>query len=129
LAGIAALAATGGAILQAAPAAGQRAGAAVTAARADFADLAQGTYWGDVISDARGSPRPGVRITVAKIGPNRVRVTADDARLPAFTAQLIRAMGTVQNASGAEIFRLDLSKKPRTLTVTLGDASWAGVRE
>jgi hypothetical protein len=112
-----------------APAEGQRAGGMVHAARADLADMAAGRYWGDVVSDARGSSRSGVRLTVAKVGPNRVRVTADYARLPGFDAQLVRAMDTVQNAGGAEVFLLDLSKSPRTLMVTVDDASWAGAKE
>jgi hypothetical protein len=111
------------------PAAAQRAGGAVRAARSDFADMAQGAYLGDVLSDARGSSRAGVRVTVARIGPNRVRVTSDYARLPAFDAQLTRAMDTLQNAGGSEVFLLDLSKSPRTLMVTVDDATWAGTKE
>lgn len=111
------------------PAAAQRAGSMVHSARADLADMAAGHYFGDVISDARGSSRSGVRVTVAKIGPNRVRVTADYARLPPFTAQLTRAMDGVQNAGGDEVFLLDLSKSPRTLMVTVDEASWAGAKE
>jgi hypothetical protein len=112
-----------------APASAQRAGGTVKAARADFADLASGSYYGEVISDARGSSRSGVRIAVARIGPNRVRVTSDYARLPAFTASLTRAMDTIQNAGGDAVFLLDLSKSPRTLMVTVDDASWAGTKE
>jgi hypothetical protein len=111
------------------PAAAQRAGGAVKAARADFADMAKGSYYGDVISDARGSSHSGVRIIVVKTGPNRVRVTSDYARLPAFTAQLTRAMDTIQNVGGDQVFLLDLSKSPRTLMVTVDDASWAGTKE
>lgn len=111
------------------PAAAQRAGAMVKAARADLADAARGTYFGEVVSDARGSSRSGVRISVARIGPNRVRVSSDYARLPAFTATLIRAMDTIQNADGEALFLLDLSKSPRTLMVTVDDASWTGAKE
>jgi hypothetical protein len=111
------------------PAAAQRAGGAVKAARADFADMAQGSYFGDVISDARGSSRAGVRVSVTRIGPNQVRVTSDYPRLPAFAAQLTRAMDTIQNVGGGQVFLLDLSKSPRTLTVTVDDASWAGTKE
>lgn len=97
--------------------------------RPDLADAAQGSYFGDVISDARGASHSGVRITVAKIGPNKVRVTSDYPRLPAFTATLTRAMSTIQNASGVEVFLLDTAKTPRSLMVTIDDASWAGTRE
>jgi hypothetical protein len=101
----------------------------VKPARPDLADTAQGSYYGDVISDARGSSRSDVRITVTKVGPNKVRISSDYARLPAFTASLTRAMDTVQNVSGAEIFLLDLSKTPRTLNLTVADASWYGTKE
>jgi hypothetical protein len=38
-------------------------------------------------------------------------------------------MDTLQNASGNEVFLLDLSKSPRTLMVTVDEASWAGTKE
>lgn len=113
----------------AAPGSAQRAGGMVKAARADFADMAKGSYVGDVISDARGESRSGVRITVAKTGPNQVRISFDYARLPAFTARLTRAMDTIQNVGGDAVFLLDLSKSPRALMVTVDDASWAGARQ
>jgi hypothetical protein len=105
------------------------AGRTVPVPRRDLADTAQGSYFGDVISDARGSSRSDVRITVTKIGPNQVRVTSDYPRLPPFTARLTRAMSTIQNAGGPEVFLLDLSKSPATLMVTVADASWSGHRD
>jgi hypothetical protein len=111
------------------PAQAQRAGAAVKAARADLADMAAGTYFGDVISDARGSSRSGVRLTVSRTGPNQVRVTSDYPRLPVFATRLSRAMDTLQNVGGDAVFLLDLAKSPRTLIVTVDDASWAGTKE
>ena len=95
----------------------------------DLADIAAGTYAGDVISDARGASRSGVRITVVKIAPNRVRISADYPRLPSFEAGLTRAMDTIQNASGDQVFLLDLSLTPNSLHLTVDDASWAGTRE
>lgn len=94
-----------------------------------LADLAQGTYFGDVISDARGSSRSEVRITVTKIAANRVRVSADYARLPPFEASLARYLDTVQNVGGDQVFLLDLSKRPTALSVTVDDASWSGAKE
>jgi hypothetical protein len=105
------------------------AGRIVPVPKRDLADTAQGSYFGDVISDARGASRSDVRFTVTKIGPNKVRVTSDYARLPPFTATLTRAMSTIQNAGGPEVFLLDLSKTPATLMVTVADASWSGHRE
>lgn len=98
-------------------------------ARQDLADIAQGSYFGDVISDARGSSRSDVRITVEKIGPNRVRISADYPRLRTFEASLTRAMDTIQNRGGDEVFLLDLSRSPHSLHVTVDDASWAGARQ
>ena len=67
-------------------AAAQGPGRTVKPVRADLADLAAGRYFGDVISDARGSSRSDVRITVTKIGPNKVQIASDYPRLPSFTA-------------------------------------------
>jgi hypothetical protein len=107
----------------------QTAGSAQTSApRPDLADTAAGVYDGDVISDARGSSRSNVRVTVVKTGPNMVRVTASYPRLPPFSARLTRAMNTVQNAGGSEVFLLDLSKRPYGLDVTVDDASWSGAK-
>lgn len=104
-------------------------GRRVSPPRADLADAAQGTYFGDVISDARGSSRSNVRVTVTKIGPNRVRITSDYRRLPPFEARLTRAMDTIQNVGGLEVFLLDGSRSPASLHITVDDASWAGTRE
>jgi hypothetical protein len=83
--------------------------------RPDLADIAAGIYDGDVISDARGSSRSNVRLTVIKTGPNVVTVTT-------------RAMNTIQKVGGPEVFLLDLSKRPVGLDVTVADASWSGAR-
>ncbi len=94
----------------------------------DLADAAAGVYDGDVISDARGAGRSGVRITVVKTGPNTVSVTSSYPRLPPFSTKLMRAMSTIQRASGPGVFLLELSKSPQRLGITVDDASWSGVR-
>jgi hypothetical protein len=96
--------------------------------RPDLADVAAGIYNGDVISDARGSSRSNVRLTVTKTGPNIVTVTSNYPRLPPFSARLTRAMNTIQKVGGPEVFLLDLSKRPVGLDVTVADASWSGAR-
>lgn len=96
--------------------------------RPDLADMAAGVYDGDVVSDARGSSRSNVRLTVVKTGPNTVQVTATYPRLPPFSARLTRAMNTIQNVGGPSVFLLDLSKSPYGLDVTVDDASWSGAR-
>jgi hypothetical protein len=97
--------------------------------RPDLADIAAGVYDGDVISDARGSSRSDVRITVVKTGPNTIYVSADYPRLPPFSARLTRAMNTIQKVGGPGVFLLDLSKHPYGLDVTDDDASWSGTRQ
>jgi hypothetical protein len=96
--------------------------------RPDLADVAAGIYDGDVISDARGSSRSNVRLTVVKTGPNTVSVTTSYPRMPPFSARLTRAMNTIQMVGGPGVFLLDLSKNPQGLDVTVDDASWSGVR-
>ena len=103
-------------------------GAYSASAHRDLADQAAGEYDGDIISDARGSSQSDVHITVAKTGPNRVSVTADNERIPARTFKLTRAMDTIQNSGGNEVFLLDLSKSPHSLSLTIDDASWSGAQ-
>jgi hypothetical protein len=102
--------------------------AAPAAPKPDLADIAVGDYHGDVISDARGSSQSDVHIKVVKTAPGTVRISSSYARLPTFTAKLTRAMQTIQNSGGKEVFLLDLSKNPPSLDVTVDDASWSGAK-
>jgi hypothetical protein len=95
----------------------------------DLADLVEGEYTGDVISDARGSSQSDVHLTVTKTAHNVVSVTSDYRRMPTFTARLTRAMNTIQKVGGPEVFLVDLSKSPFGLDVTVDDASWSGARK
>jgi len=103
--------------------------AAPSKRKPDLGDVAQGSYAGDVISDARGSSHEGVQITVTRTGRNAVRITSDYERLPPFSAKLTRAMSTIQNVGGEEVFLLDLSKRPPSLHVTVDDAAFAGSKD
>ena len=96
---------------------------------ADLADLVQGRYSGDVISDARGSSQSDVHLVVTKIGPNQVEISSDYKRLPVFRARRTRAMQTIQNDGGNQVFLLDLARSPHRLDVTVDDASWSGSRD
>jgi hypothetical protein len=89
-----------------------------------------GTYHGDIISDARGSSRSDVMITVARVGPGVVSVTCACTRIPARTVRLTQVMQTIQNAGGAsgEVFLYDQTKSPPSLMLTIDDAAWSGVR-
>jgi hypothetical protein len=94
----------------------------------DLADVSAGSYHGDVISDARGSSRSDVTITVTKSGPNSVTVQSSYSRIPTRRFRLTRAMQTIQNAGGSEVFLLDTSKSPPSLDLTIDDASWSGTK-
>ena len=95
----------------------------------DLADVAQGTYFGDVTSDSKGSSRSDVTVTVTRIGKNRVRITSDDARLPPVDVPLTQAMDQILNASGTTTFFLDRSKTPMRLDIGfINEVSWAGVK-
>jgi hypothetical protein len=103
-----------------APAEAQR-GARIN--RADLADEVAGTYHGDVISDARGSSRSGVTVTVAKVGPNLVEVSADYPRIPTVRIPIEQAMNAIVQARGDHIFVINRDVDPRRLDLTIDDAS------
>ncbi len=97
--------------------------------QSDLADVAQGTYFGDVTSDSKGSSRSDVTVTVTRIGKNRVRITSDYARLPPVDVPLTQAMDQILNASGTTTFFLDRSKSPMQLDISfVNEVSWAGVK-
>jgi hypothetical protein len=93
----------------------------------DLADTVKGEYYGDIISDSRGSSQSDVTVTVTKTGRNTVKVASSE-RLPAFTVRLTRAMQTIQQASGDNVFLVDQSKSPWSLDVTVDEASWSGTK-
>ena len=96
----------------------------------DLADVAQGTYFGDVISDSQGASQSGVTVTVTRIGKNRVQITADDARLPTVDVALTQAMDKILNASGTTTFLLDRSQIPMRLDVSFrNEVSWSGAKQ
>lgn len=93
----------------------------------DLADEAAGTYFGGIISDSRGASRSGVTITVKRTGHDTVTVHASN-RLPDFTVELTRALQTIQQADGDDVFLLDEAKSPFGLDVTVDGASWSGTK-
>ena len=104
--------------------------AAKTAPRKpDLGDAVQGSYFGDVISDSRGSSKDDVAVTVTRVGKNCVEISSDYARLPTVTVSLERAMGKVLQRSGDTVFLYDPAKSPPHLDVTFeGEVSWSGER-
>ena len=100
------------------------------AGKPDLADMVAGQYFGDVISDSKGSSHSDVALTVTKVGKNRVRITSDYARLPVVEVPLTRAMDKILNASGDTVFVLDSAKIPPRLDVSfLNEVSWAGEKQ
>lgn len=96
----------------------------------DLADAAEGAYFGDVISDSKGSSQSGVTLTVTRVGANLVRVSADYPRLPVVQVPLTQAMGKILQARGDSVFLLDRARSPARLDVTfLGEVSWSGQRQ
>ena len=101
---------------------------AAPAHKADLADRVAGTYKGAVASDARGSSRDNVTITVTRTGPNRVEIKSDYPRIPTVTIALEKAMDAILAASGPSVFLLDTVRSPDRLDLTIDDASWSGNR-
>jgi hypothetical protein len=95
-------------------------------AKPDLADIAVGAYSGGIVSDARGSSQSDVDVVVTKVGRNKIKVICDCDRIPERIFRLTRAMSTIQNVGGDEVFLLDISKSPKTLMLTIDDAAWGG---
>ena len=70
------------------------------ARKPDLADAVASSYFGDVISDSKGSGRSDVTITVTRSGLNEITVASDYPRLPPITVKLSRAMDKILSASG-----------------------------
>jgi hypothetical protein len=97
---------------------------------AAVADLASGQYYGDIVSDARGSSRSDVAVTVTALDRRKVRVTSDYPRLGAADVELTRAESAITSAGGDTVFFLDLRQTPPRLQyVTPDGAAFSGRRQ
>jgi hypothetical protein len=95
----------------------------------DLGDVAEGSYFGEVTSDSKGSSRADVTLTVRRTGVNRVRISSDYSRLPEVDVPLMRAMDKIVQAGGDTVFLYDWSKKPAKLDVSFhGEVSWSGAK-
>ena len=94
----------------------------------DLADRVAGTYTGAVASDARGSSKDNVTIAVTRVGPNKVEIRSDYARIPTVTIALEKAMDAILAANGPYTFLLDTVRSPERLDLSIDDASWYGTR-
>ena len=88
---------------------------AASNAVAGLADLAAGTYDGDVISDSRVSSRSDITLTVTKVDKHAVRVTSDYRRMGTVDVTLTRADNKILSADGDSPFMLDLGQNPPVL--------------
>ena len=96
----------------------------------DLGDVAEGTYFGEVISDSKGSSKSAVTLTLTRIGVNVVRITSDYTRLPVIEVKLTKAMDKIVHASGATAFVLDRAKSPAQLDLSfLNEVSWSGTKQ
>ncbi|HZV92812.1 MAG TPA: hypothetical protein VFF72_06310 [Caldimonas sp.] len=96
----------------------------------DLADVAEGRYAGDVISDSKGSSHEGVTLIVRRIGINRVRIESDYPRLPIVEVTLTRALDKIVQARGNTAFVYDWAKRPVRLDVSFdNEVSWSGSKE
>ena len=96
----------------------------------DLGDVAEGRYFGDVISDSKGSSRSDVTLTVTRIGVDRVRIASDYPRLPMVEVALRRALDKIVQARGNTAFVYDWAKKPARLDVSFdNEVSWSGSKQ
>jgi hypothetical protein len=96
----------------------------------DLGDVAEGHYFGDVISDSKGSSRNDVTLIVTRTGVNRVRITSDYPRLPVVEVSLQRALDKIVQSRGNTVFLYDWAKKPARLDVSFdNEVSWSGSKQ
>lgn len=88
---------------------------ATPGAAAGLADLVIGTYFGDVVSDSKGSSRSDIGVTITKLDRSTVRVTSDYKRFGTVDVTLTRIGNQIFNAGGDSTFIVDLDRNPPTL--------------
>jgi uncharacterized caspase-like protein len=100
-----------------------------TADPPDLATTLEGVWYGDVISDSKGSSRSHVIVTIRRTSRNTIAITSDYARLPAVTVTLTRAMQTIRADEGDTVISYDLDKDTKRLGIVFGgEVAWSGVR-
>jgi hypothetical protein len=96
----------------------------------ELADVASGVYYGGVTSDAKGSSRSDVTVTVTKLSPRRVRITSDYERLDTVEVELTRVGEGIQSTGADTSFHLDLTDHPPALFYSPhGDVAYNGRKE
>ncbi|MFN2103830.1 MAG: toll/interleukin-1 receptor domain-containing protein [Candidatus Promineifilaceae bacterium] len=96
----------------------------------DPADLVVGTYYGNVISDSKGSSLSDVTLTVTKLDKRTVRITSDYPRMGTVDVPLTRIGNKIFNGSGNTVLILDLSQHPPRLDYNpYGEVAYAGSKQ
>ena len=78
----------------------------------DLGDVAEGRYFGEVISDSKGSSHADVTLNITRVGVNRVRISSDYPRLPVVEVGLQRALDKIVQSRGNTAFVYDWAKTP-----------------
>jgi hypothetical protein len=108
----------------------ETAGEKLSKRKPDLADVAEGVYFGNVISDSKGSSQDAVTLTISRVSKDLVTISSDYPRLPEIQVPLTKAMNTIVQSSGNSAFALDLSKSPRQLNVSFNnEVSWSGSKQ
>ena len=96
----------------------------------DPADLVVGTYYGNVISDSKGSSLGDVTLTVTKLDKRTVRIMSDYPRMGTVDVPLTRIGNKIFNASGHTVLILDLEQYPPRLEYNpYGEVAYAGSKQ
>jgi hypothetical protein len=104
-------------------------GNALDAEIGDPADLVVGSYLGNISSDAKGSSRSDVVVTVTRLDRTKVRVTSDNARIGTFEVDLNRIGDNFFNVGGDSTFIAYTAKNPPQLVLTArGEVSYGGIK-
>jgi TIR domain len=95
-----------------------------------LADLVIGTYFGDVISDSKGSSRSDIGVTITKLDRHTVRVSSDYHRLGTVDVILTRVGNKIFSAEGGSPFIVDLDRNPPTLAFNpRNELAYAGTKQ
>ena len=96
--------------------------------RPDLADALAGTYDGAVTSDARGSSRGSVAVTVTRVGRNQINISSDYARIPDMVAGLENASGTILSTTRGITIVVDRNRDGDKLDLSAADLTFLGRR-
>lgn len=96
----------------------------------DPADLVVGTYYGNVISDSKGSSLSDVSLTITRLDKRTVRVTSDYPRMGTVDVPLTRIGNKILNGSGNTVLILDLAQHPPRLEYNPnGEVAYVGSKQ